>query len=87
MVANSNSSGTLLYLNGTEITQSTEFRNAYVSSNSTDEDLGANLRIGCRYTTSSFWYGYMAHIGIYNKALSATEVSLNYNAMKSRFGL
>ena len=87
MVATSNSSGTLLYLNGTEITQSTEFRNAYVSSNSTDEDLGANLRIGCRYTTSSFWYGYMAHIGIYNKALSATEVSLNYNAMKSRFGL
>ena len=87
MVATSNSSGTLLYLNGTEITQSTEFRNAYVSSNSTDEDLGANLRIGCRYTTSSFWYGYMAHVGIYNKALSATEVSQNYNAMKSRFGL
>jgi len=29
----------------------------------------------------------MAHIGIYNKALSAAEVSQNYNALKSRFGL
>lgn len=87
MVATSNSSGTLLYLNGTEITQSTEFRNVYVANNSTDEDLGANLRIGCRYTTSSFWYGYMAHIGIYNKVLSAGEVFQNYNALKSRFGL
>ena len=87
MVATSNPSGTLLYLNGTEITQSTDFRNVYVSNGSTDEDLGANLRIGCRYTTSSFWYGYMAHVGIYNKALSAGEVSQNYNAMKSRFGL
>jgi len=87
MVATSNSSETLLYLNGTEITQSTEFRNVYVSHSSIDEDLGANLRIGCRYTTSAFWYGYMAHVGIYNKALSAGEVFQNYNSMKSRFGL
>ena len=87
MVATSNSSGTLLYLNGVEITQSTEFRNVYVENTSIDEDLGANLRIGCRYTTSGFWYGYMAHIGIYNKTLSAGEVSQNYNCLKSRFGL
>jgi hypothetical protein len=87
MVATSSSSGTLLYLNGTEITQSTEFRNVYVSNSSIDEDLGTNLRIGCRYTTSSFWYGYMGPIGIYDRVLSASEVSQNYNSMKTRFGL
>src|SRR5210317_847001 len=63
MVATSDSSGTLLYLNGVEISQSTEFRDVYVSTNSANESLGVNFRIGTRYTTSSGWYGYMGPIG------------------------
>lgn len=33
------------------------------------------------------WYGNIAQTKIYNRALSSTEVTQNYNALKSRFGL
>ena len=33
------------------------------------------------------WNGNISNIQIYNKALSSTEVSQNYNALKTRFGL
>jgi hypothetical protein len=87
MVATSDSSGTLLYLNGVEISQSTEFRDVYVSTNSANESLGVNFRIGTRYTTSSGWYGYMGPIGIYDKVLSASEVSQIFNSTRSRFNI
>ena len=34
-----------------------------------------------------YYNGYIANVLIYNRALSATEISQNYNAQKSRFGL
>jgi len=33
------------------------------------------------------WYGNIAQTKIYNRALSSTEISQNYNALKGRFGL
>lgn len=77
MVTVSDSTGSKLYLNGQEISSSSE--------NSADEDFGINYRIGTRYTTSNQWTGLMGPIHLYNKRLTAEEVAQNYNATKSRF--
>ncbi|MDB4317763.1 LamG domain-containing protein [bacterium] len=79
MVVVSDSTGSKLFINGAEVDSTTE--------NSADEDFGINYRIGTRYTTSDGWSGYMGPIHLYNKRLSAEEVSQNYNASKSKFGL
>jgi hypothetical protein len=39
------------------------------------------------WSDSFFWNGNIAQVSIYNRALSAAEVSQNFNALKSRFGL
>jgi hypothetical protein len=36
-------------------------------------------------TTVGYWRGYISNTQIYNRALSAAEVSQNYNALKDRF--
>jgi hypothetical protein len=46
----------------------------------------SNITIGRGYTGVS-WVGRIAIIQAYNKALTATEVSQNFNAQKGRFGL
>jgi hypothetical protein len=40
-----------------------------------------------RTTTSNYFPGNISSIQVYNRALSATEILQNYNAVKSRFGL
>ena len=35
----------------------------------------------------TYWQGNVAQTSFYNRALSATEITQNYNAMKGRFGL
>jgi hypothetical protein len=77
MVVTSDSTGSKLYINGVYTTATTE--------TSADEDFGINYRIGCRYTTSGEWDGYMGPIYFYNKKLTAAEVAQNYNSQKSRF--
>ena len=47
----------------------------------------SNLYIGSNNSTNYYLDGNMANLKIYNKALTAAEVSQNYNAYKSRFGL
>ena len=42
---------------------------------------------GYRGNNSYAWYGKMALFKIYNRALSADEISRNYNATKGRYGL
>ena len=42
--------------------------------------------VGCVNQTH-FITGNIAQVFVYNRALSASEVSQNYNSMKSRFGL
>jgi hypothetical protein len=45
------------------------------------------LWIGGGWSTSEWFDGYIANALVYNRALNAGEVSQNYNAQKSRFGL
>lgn len=49
--------------------------------------LPANIRIGSRSGTSYFWNGEIPVFKIYDKALSADEVSQNYKAYKNRFNI
>ena len=42
---------------------------------------------GSTGVTGNYWNGNIALISIYNKALSANEVSQNFNATKGRYGL
>ena len=77
MVATSDSSGSVLYLNGNQVNTTNE--------SSFDEDIGKNFRIGTRYTTSSEWTGYMGPIYIYDRKISAAEAKQNFLAQKGRF--
>jgi hypothetical protein len=47
----------------------------------------ASLKFGQTFAGSGNFSGSMASAKVYNKALSATEVLQNYNALKSRFNL
>lgn len=49
-----------------------------------DPKIGANNSQG---TINNFVDGQIAYLFIYNKILTSTEISQNYNALKSRFGL
>ena len=69
--------GTQLFLNGVQRT--------LVSPTAADPGLGANLRIGTRYTTGSHYNGLMGPIAIYNKVLTQAEVTQNYLAHKGRY--
>ena len=46
-----------------------------------------NLNVGRRNAGTQYINGRISNTLIYNRALSATEVLQNYNALKSRFGL
>jgi hypothetical protein len=48
----------------------------------------AILSIGGDFGVNSFYVnGKVAHVAIYNKALTSAEISQNFNALKGRFGL
>jgi len=79
MIVTSDSTGGKIYLNGAEVTP--------LLSNSVNENLGVNFRIGTRYTDSSRWTGKMGPIRIYNKVLTSAEVLSNFASTKGRFGL
>lgn len=45
-------------------------------------------RIGRQTNTASeFWNGKISHVSVYNKALTATEITQNFNAQRGRYGL
>jgi hypothetical protein len=46
-----------------------------------------NAQVGRQTNNSEYWNGNIAQVSIYNRALSATEITQNYNAQKNRFGL
>ena len=84
----SGTGGHFFYLNGHEITVNPYgYRNVYVSQDSIDLDLGANYRIGTRYTTSGEWTGAMGPIHIWKRQLNAAEVLQTFDAHKNRFDL
>mgnify|MGYP001415480557 CR=1 FL=1 len=82
----------LLYRNGQLLsaTNSISTNNAYFFSSDTSNIIDG-FSIG-RYNSGynpneNHFYGDMGSVHIYNRALSATEVLHNYNALKGRFGL
>ena len=74
----------ILYINGAISTYSTSGRQEI-------EQFGGsnyNLSIGRRQDINNlFFQGNIANMLVHNRALSATEVLQNYNALKGRFGL
>ncbi len=72
---------TKLYLNGSEIS-------IVFASTDTPNVVSRVIRVG-RWVADAYPYyfqGRVANCLIYNRALSATEISQNYNVVKSRFG-
>jgi len=47
----------------------------------------SNLYVGDNRAASEYWLGKINYITHYHKALSPSEISQNYNALKGRFGL
>jgi hypothetical protein len=82
LVAQFNGSAWIIYLNGTNVAQTNTSRGPYSST--------AASSIGAAYITSSytrFLNGSIGSIQVYNRALSSTEITTNYNAQKSIYGL
>ena len=74
-----NGSTIKIYLNGVEVFSENASGNI-VTTNS-------NVNIGGEPTQSYFFNGRIAVAQIYNRALSSTEVTQNYNAQRARFGI
>ena len=70
-----------LYVNGT--LEDTATNSGNESANSGNIKIGVNAN----QTWPSYFEGKMSSVLVYNKALSATEVTQNFNAIKSRYGL
>jgi hypothetical protein len=47
----------------------------------------AGIRLMRRWDNAEFWGGYLATVGIYDKALDSTQISQIFNSTKSRYGL
>jgi hypothetical protein len=69
--------------NGSTIATNTNAA-ANINLNSTAVDLGSSDEYG---GNSSTWNARLGGFIVYNRGLSDTEISHNYNALKSRFGL
>ena len=68
-----------LYLNG-----------AFVSSTATTsaaQSVGAGIRLMRRWDADQYWGGRLGIVRIYSAALTAEQITQNYNANRSRFGL
>jgi hypothetical protein len=70
-----------VYRGGAEVATRTTSIPASISNPS------ANLRIGARTPSSDQWNGEIAQVLIYNRPLSPTEVSQNFEATRLRFGV
>jgi hypothetical protein len=68
-----------LYLNGTLAGSNTSKTGAFGASN--------ELRVGQNLSNTWTALGYIANFSMYNRTLSAAEVSQNYNAQRGRFGV
>jgi hypothetical protein len=72
------------YINGAQVATN----NLVTDGAQINTVLAGNLVIGDYTNTAQFpWNGRVANAAIYNRALSATEVAQNYNALRVRFGL
>jgi len=72
--------------NGTNFTYYLNSISVAVSSSSATQTL-VPFFIGGDNTAGEYFVGSVAITQVYNRALSSTEITQNYNAQKSRFGL
>ena len=76
-----------IYING-ELKQTTATTGSIVyDANNTVITLGADNNLGYNTGQVAYMNGRISMVKIYNRALSASEVLQNYNAIKGRFGL
>jgi hypothetical protein len=65
--------------------------NVLISTTSTSGALPSSsnggIRLMRRWDNAEFWGGYLATVGIYDKALDSTQISQIFNSTKSRYGL
>jgi hypothetical protein len=80
-VVNRQSGFYLIYLNGVQ--QGTSFAITHPALNSTNP-----LYLGSRGgVPDNFFNGRISNVLVYNRALSATEITQNFNAVRSRYGV
>jgi hypothetical protein len=80
MIIAINSNVMTLFVNGSNIGSVT------IGSNDRWNNPNATIFIGS-YSGSNYHKGLIPKISIYNRALSAAEVSQNFNALRGRFGI
>lgn len=66
------------YYNGSQV--ATKTLGGQLSTTNTDLNIGS-------FASTSFFLGKIAHLTTYSRALSAAEISQNFNALRGRFGL
>lgn len=71
--------GMVLYLNGTQDSTYTANKTAHAGNGSTN--------LGCFAAAGNLLNGRIAQVHCYNRALTAAEVTQNYNTYKARYGL
>jgi hypothetical protein len=76
VVVTENSGGSAIYLNGVQ-----------KDTGTTSSGIGANMRIGARYTAASPWNGQMAIVRVYNRDISESEILYNWHTNRGRFGI
>jgi hypothetical protein len=72
--------------NGTQITA---YRNGQQKAQYSISPIsrGSVVSIGADIPNSRYFNGNIAHVSMYNRALSAAEISQNFNALRSRFSI
>ena len=79
VVLSRSSATTKMFMNGTQVGSSYVDANNYTSS---------TFRTAANVVPNAFFNGYISNLRIYKgKGLSATEVSQNFNALRSRFSI
>jgi len=77
--------GMLIYINGINV--NTESPSGEATSLSSSIITNANFQVGARDGTNQPFNGNISQVSIYNRSLTASEISQNFNAMRYRFGI
>lgn len=90
--SNSNTSVVINTWYNLVVTKTSTSYNLYTNGNLSISGTGLNLSysqyvLGARADNFGYVNGNVAQASMYNRVLSATEVTQNYNALKSRYGL
>ena len=77
-----NSSGYVLYLNGSSVATSNQTGTVSLRTNDTDAHIGGGTGVSGNRT----YNGQIAVVSLYEETLTSSEATQNYNAFKSRYG-